>query len=283
MTSLAAGVSPAWLALREPADAAARAVELVDVLRDHLPTGRPAVVHDLGCGSGSMSRWLGPRLPGPQHWVAYDRDPHLLTLAAGTGPPTAADGSAITVEPRCRDITRLRSTDLAGASLITASALLDVLTADEIDRIAAVCSGVGCPALFTLSVVGRVELTPAEPLDGVLAAAFNAHQRRTSAGRRLLGPDAVGVAAAAFVRRGCDIVLRASPWRLGAEHSALASAWLAGWIGAACERRPELSAAAREYAQRRSASAAAGRLRVTLHHQDMLARPHRPGRATASR
>ena len=60
-----------------------------------------------------------------------------------------------------------------------------------------VCAGAGCPILLTLSVVGRVELTPADPLDRRVAAAFDAHQRRTTERGRLLGPD-----AAARRRRG---------------------------------------------------------------------------------
>ena len=68
------GVSAGWLALREPADAAARATDLVDQMRQRLrPSGR-YVIHDLGCGTGAMGRWLAPLLPGPQHWVVHDRD-----------------------------------------------------------------------------------------------------------------------------------------------------------------------------------------------------------------
>ena len=47
--------------------------------------------------------------------------------------------------------------------------------------------------LLALTVAGRVALTPADPLDARMAAAFNAHQRRTTRGR-LLGPDAVAAA-----------------------------------------------------------------------------------------
>ena len=57
-----------WLALREPADAAARSRTLVDVLRPVLDgrPDRPLEVHDLGCGAGSMGRWLAPLLSVPQ-------------------------------------------------------------------------------------------------------------------------------------------------------------------------------------------------------------------------
>ena len=70
------------------------------------PAGSPVVVHDLGCGSGSMGRWLAPRLPGPQHWVLHDRDPALLALAAPRA-GTAPGGAPVTVEPRRGDVSAL--------------------------------------------------------------------------------------------------------------------------------------------------------------------------------
>ena len=182
MTVEGVRVSRRWLALREPADAAARAPDLVEKLRAHHPETGPRVIHDLGCGTGAMGRWLAPLLPGPQHWVVHDRDADLLEVAAADLPGPAADGAAVTVEARQSDITRLHPGDLAGATLITASALLDMLTEDELARLVTVCVGAGCPALLTLSVVGRVELIPADPLDRRVAAAFDAHQRRTKRG-----------------------------------------------------------------------------------------------------
>ncbi|MFL6028239.1 MAG: methyltransferase domain-containing protein, partial [Friedmanniella sp.] len=161
MSAVAAGLSPNWLALREPADAAARAVELVEELRRQLPAGGPVVIHDLGCGTGSMGRWLAPQLPGPQHWVLYDREADLLAHAAAASPAAAADGTAVTVETRQRELGGLEPAELAGASLVTASALLDMLTVTEVERLVATCADARCPVLFTLSVVGRVELSPA--------------------------------------------------------------------------------------------------------------------------
>ena len=91
--AMSAVVSPEWLVLREPADAAARSTELADRLARHV--SGPLVIHDLGGGSGSMGRWLAPRLPGPQHWVIHDRDPDLLALALAaprTGSPSRFAG-----------------------------------------------------------------------------------------------------------------------------------------------------------------------------------------------
>jgi SAM-dependent methyltransferase len=266
-------VSPAWLRLREAADAACRSVELVEQIRRHLPAGRRAVIHDLGCGTGSMRRWLAPRLTGTQHWIMYDRDGDLLGHAAEGVPAVAADGAAVTIETRRRDITRLDPSELAGASLITASALLDMMTADELGRFVASCADAGAPALVTISVIGRVDLSPEDQLDEHFVAGFNAHQRRMTGSGRLLGPDAVAAAADAFTHLGAEVLVRPSPWRLGAAQAALAAEWLAGWVGAACEQRPELAADATAYLRRRLADAAAGRLSVTVHHQDLLALP----------
>jgi hypothetical protein len=266
-------VSPGWLALREPADAEARARDLAEALERALPAGVPRVIHDLGCGTGSMGRWLAPLLTGPQHWVLHDRDDDLLALAAAHVPGPAADGAPVTVEAKHTDIARMAARDLAGASLITASALLDLLTADELDRLAGLCADVGCPILLTLSVIGNVEITPADPLDRRVAAAFDAHQRRATERGRLLGPDAVDFAARAFRRLGAEVLIRPSPWRLGRAHSTLAAEWFTGWVGAACEQEAELADECEPYARRRLEQASAGELTVTVGHADLLVLP----------
>jgi ubiquinone/menaquinone biosynthesis C-methylase UbiE len=86
-------VTPDWLWLREPADADARCVELVDAVRRRLADRSGLTIHDLGSGTGSMARWLAPRLPGRQHWVLYDRDPALLAYAVDDLVEAAADGA----------------------------------------------------------------------------------------------------------------------------------------------------------------------------------------------
>jgi hypothetical protein len=252
MSATAVRVSPQWLALRAPADAAARSGELAERLARHLAPKDRLVIHDLGGGSGAMGRWLGPRLPQPQHWIVHDRDRELLQLA-GPG-----------VETRLGDITRLTNEDLAGADLVTASALLDLLTADEVAGILTACAGI--PMLLALTVTGHVALTPAEPLDARIEAAFNAHQRRN--GR--LGPDAV---EAVVALSDFEVYVRPSPWRLGAAQAALAAEWLDGWLAAACEQNLGLAAEAAVYRDRRLAQAAAGALRVTVDHADLLVLP----------
>ncbi|WP_240965189.1 class I SAM-dependent methyltransferase [Streptomyces zingiberis] len=289
--------APEWLALRESADAAARNPDLLTPLRRYLtgsgggsgttpatPAAEAAtaplspdglVVRDLGCGTGSMARWLAPRLTGRQSWILHDHDPILLALAVARMPEAAADGAPVRAAARRGDISRLTAETLAGTSLVTASALLDLLTREEVAALAAACAGARCPALLALSVAGRVAFDPADPLDGDLAEAFNAHQRRTVDGRRLLGPDAVEVAVEEFARHGMTVRTAPSPWHLvpGGYGAALAAEWLRGWVGAAREQRPEPAAEAEAYLERRLAQCAADELRVTVHHTDLLALP----------
>ncbi len=246
-----------WLALREPADADARADDLLIPLRAHLGA-RDLVIRDLGSGTGAMARWLSPRLLTPHRWVLTDRDPDLLAHAAVPGAVTDL-----------RDLTSLTPSDLADTALVTGSALLDLLTAEEVTRLAELCVKAGCPALFTLSVVGKVALEPADPLDEEVARAFNAHQRRTVDGLALLGPDAVAVIAGVFEDLGATVYRCPSPWRLGPAHPELLTACLQGWLGAACELAEGLGEVAGAYLRRRLA----GPLRVTVHHEDLLAVP----------
>ena len=123
--------------------------------------------------------------------------------------------------------------------------------------------------LLSLTVVGRVRLTPAEPLDALIGAAFNAHQRRG----RLLGPDAVPTAIDQLRGTGAEVLVRPSPWRLDATHADLTAEWLAGWVAAACEQDPALAEEAGVYRDRRRAQAAAGQLSATVDHADLLVRP----------
>ena len=270
-------VSSDWLDLREPADAVARARDLVERLRRRVPA-TSWVIHDLACGTGSMARWLAPLLPGSQRWVLHDLDEDLLDVAATERPGPAADGAPIVVETRRSDVTRLPADELAGATLVTASALLDLLTHDELARLVVVCAEAECPVLLTLSVVGRIDLAPTDPLDSRVAAAFDAHQRRVTSRGRLLGPDALVAAIGAFSRLGAEVLVRPSPWQLGALEADLAAQWFTGWMGAACEQQVELVAEAEAYARRRLAQATAGELAVTVHHADLLILPRQADR-----
>lgn len=263
--------TPSWLALRASADDAARSTELAGLLARLLPPG-PAVLHDLGAGTGGMTRWLAPRLPGPQEWVLRDGDPGILdhldldAVADDAGRP-------IRVVAAVEVLAALDVRAFVGAAAVTASALLDVVTREEAGRVVDACVAAGVPALFSLSVTGVVVLDPPDPLDDAIGDAFNAHQRRDSDGRRLLGPDAAPVLARLFAEAGWRVRTSSTPWHLGPANAPLAAAWLDGWIDAAVEQRSELAEDAAAYLARRREQLAGGALRVTISHRDVLACP----------
>ena len=239
MTVEAIRVSPSWLDLRERADAAARSRELVAQLR---AVPDRWLIHDLACGGGSMGRWLAPLLPGPQHWVLHDRDADLLAVAALDVPRAARDGARVRVETRLSDITKLGQHDFAGATLVTASALLDLLTGDELAALIHACAEAGCPVLFTLSVTGRVALLPADPLDARVGGRIRRAPAPHDAARAPARPGRGGSGCRGFPQDGEPRSSSdPSPWRLGATESDLAVEWLTGWVDAACEHEPALA------------------------------------------
>jgi hypothetical protein len=263
--------SPDWLALRGPADAAARSGELAEAaaaLVAHSAAAGPLVVHDLGAGTGAMMRWLAPRLPGSQTWVLHDGDAGMLDRARAD-PGVDAAGRSVRIRTSVEELGGLARDAFADASLVTASALLDVLTADDARAIVDACVAAGVPALFCLSVTGRVAIDPARPDDDAFARAFDDHQRRTTAGRRLLGPDAPDVVAGLFAAAGWRVRRGSTPWRLGPDDRALAEEWLDGRLAAAVEQRPELAERA---AARRRGLVGRG-FTAVVDHEDLLAWP----------
>jgi hypothetical protein len=265
-------VSSEWLALREPEDAATRSRDLALAAADLLPQG-PIVVHDLGSGTGSMMRWLAPLLPGPQEWILHDWNAELIERAVNGKPPVDRDGAAISVRSRTGNLADLRPTDLVGASLVTASALLDVLTSREIHAIVNACVGARCPALLALSVTGDVRLNPRDELDDDFKDAFNAHQLRDSNTRQQLGRYGAPIARGLFAEAGWHVRQSTTVWRLDEQRPGLLSEWLGGWVEAALEQDPGLRFKAKRYRQLRDGQMDRRELSAQIRHVDLLVWP----------
>ncbi|MFF1634161.1 SAM-dependent methyltransferase [Leifsonia sp. NPDC058248] len=263
-------VSSDWLALREEEDARARSRELALEAARRLAPG-PIVVHDLGSGTGSMMRWLAPLLPGPQSWVLHDWNPGLTERATDDLAPLDRDDRPVAVRSHSGQLAHLRPGDLDGASLVTASAVLDVLTSAEIHAIARACIAVGSPVLLSLSVTGRVHLDPPDARDELVETAFNAHQRRVEGGRRLLGRHGAALARGLFLRAGWSVRPVDTYWRLGDHDPRLLGQWFDGWVDAALEQHPELQVETAGYRELRCAQLGRGALTAAVAHTDLLA------------
>jgi hypothetical protein len=265
-------VSSDWLALREPEDARARSRELALEAAAMVPAG-PIRIHDLGSGTGSMMRWLAPLLPGPQTWMLHDWNTELIDRALDGRAPLDRDGNPVTAHAQPGGLGDLVANDLAGASLVTASALLDVLTSREVHAIVNACVSAQVPALFSLSVTGEVRLSPRDDFDSTIERAFNAHQLRQSEGRRQLGPYGARVARGLFRHAGWRVRPAASDWTLDAQQPRLLREWLDGWIDAAVEQEPSLRAEGERYRRRRLAQVDTGDLTAYIRHLELLAWP----------
>ena len=263
------GFSAAWLALREPADLAARDPGLLSAAAGVAAAragGAPILV-DLGAGAGATARALGPSVAGAR-WRMVDHDAGLLRLAvAGT---TGA-------EAHVRDLADVDSLPLDGAALVTASALLDLGSRDWIERLADRLAALDLPFYAALSYDGALDWAPALEADAAIAAAFNRDQRRDKGLGPALGPDAAAAAAEAFAARGHAVTLAPSPWRLDARHATLHADLNAG-IAEAAERAG--AAEARAWAARRTDLGTADR--CTVGHLDLLAVPPSVAAARAS-
>lgn len=220
---------------------------------------------DLGAGTGANQRWLAPRLPFPQRWIHLDHDPAISRWVPLPGGTMIIDGS---VEALGQMLGMLGGEPC----LVTCSAVLDVLTTDQL---AAVCQAVidnQVPALFSLTVTGTATMDPVNVQDRSLLAAFNDHQRRV--GRP--GPDAVEIAVNALWAGGLTVRTQETPWQLTASSdSVFVERLLQERLDAAVAQDPGLASAATTWFQLRCAQLALGMLRIEVGHRDILALPAR--------
>lgn len=282
-------IEPDWLALREPADAAARdrswpalRPAIAAWLTPRLAGGDgPLHVVDAGAGTGANARWLAPRLTAlasghPVRWTLLDHDDRLLAHV----PP------GLTARRVCGDLADLpgllrrsespEPESVSGpgtrATLVTASALLDLLTADQLDRFVDDALAADAALLVALTIGPTWRL---EPLDGPdarlsdrLDAAFHEHQGRG----RALGHRAID----RLVDRHPRALRADSPWQLNAADpadAALIDRFLTERAAAAVAARPELRDPARSWLERRRADLRRGRLTVRLEHTDVWLSP----------
>src|SRR5258707_38782 len=125
------GFSADWLALREPYDLAARNAAVLDTVAAALLDQTSIAVVDLACGTGATLRAVGPHLPPRQTWRLVDNNLSLLAQASTLGRPPH-----VTVVAKPVDLARDLELALEGPlDLITTSALLDLVSAEWLDRL----------------------------------------------------------------------------------------------------------------------------------------------------
>ena len=280
-----------WLALREPADARARSSAIVDtILRGVFPQ-EPLSIVDLGAGTGANLRYLAPRLGGRQEWLLVDSDPGLLVAAReklvewarGLGAQVATDANRISIATDSFSAAvragkldlalELETLHLPHGCLVTASALLDLVSRSWLEELAEACRGSFAKVLFALTYDGRMTLAPPEPDDELARALFNRHQHTDKGFGPALGPEAATTAYAAFADRGYALCAAASDWRLGSDERRLQAELLAGWLAAATEIEPHFRSHLARWSARHARRIAAGESTLVVGHSDLAGIP----------
>ncbi len=260
-----------WLGLREGVDHRSRAEALVAPLRAAWRDRGWSRVVDLGAGTGSNLRYLSPRLPPSQRWTLVDHDPALLARARDGLPASdRAHGAVPEVEIRVGDLDEVGLAAVDDADLVTASALLDLVSRRWLERLVDRVVDAGAGLLVALSYDGTVGWDAPLPDDDLVREAVNRHQRRDKGLGGALGPDAAVEAARLLEAAGRTVRLEPSPWRLGPGDEALTRELVDGWARAAAEERPDAAARIAAWAAERTARAGEG---VRVGHQDLLALP----------
>jgi len=257
-----------WLALREPADTAARSTALTRLIAEKLPRDRAVRIVDLGTGTGSNVRYLAGHLPGPQEWLIVDRDPGLLAQAATALRPLRN----VVVETFETNLGHIDSSIFSRRDLVTASALLDLVSDAWLVALASECRAAGALALFALTYNGRSSCSPAEPGDELVRELLNRHQLQNDKGfGRAAGPEAIDVAARAFSLAGFHIRREPSDWVLPPDSRELQVELVDGWATAACQIAPSRTPAIADWLRRRLEHIEANRSRITVGHDDFAA------------
>ena len=270
---MAADEFAVWLALRDPADAAARSAAVTQAVLDRIEGIEPLRVLDLGAGTGASVRYLGPRIPVNQQWLLVDRNVALLEKVAAVTPALPA---RCEVETRRLDLETLDAAILSNRHLVTASALLDLVSEAWLMELAAKIQALGAAVLFALTYDGRSRCSPAEPEDDVVRELFNRHQKaQRGIGGSAAGPDAVDCAERAFAAAGYRVQRATSDWVLPPASRELQQRLIEGWAAPAMEMEPGLEPAIRDWRRRRLGHVRDGLSQIIVGHEDFAAWPRR--------
>jgi SAM-dependent methyltransferase len=260
--------SVGWLTLREATDHAARSLPLTRAVADAIQLDGELRVLDLGAGTGSNLRYLAARLSKPQRWLLVDRDATLLARAARARVPHAQ-----TIETRQLDLGGIADEWTRALfdrqDLVTASALLDLVSERWLLTLAARCREAGAAALFALSYDGRIECAPDDEDDESVRRLVNVHQRHDKGFGPALGPTATECAERVFTALGYRVQRDRSDWTLQADAPELQRELIDGWARAAIEVAPAQSASIDAWRVRRLAHVTSGRSELRVGHEDL--------------
>jgi protein-L-isoaspartate O-methyltransferase len=256
-----------WLALREPADTQARARLLTARVIAALPPDRPAAIVDLAAGTGSNTRYLSEYFRTSPDWLLLDYDATLLTVARRR--------LETPIRTQTVDLSQAAAAPewVSGRDLVTASALLDLVSAEWLAHVLPACRAVRAVVLFALNYDGRLVCTPSEPEDEQIRNLVNAHQRTDKGFGPALGADASPSVSAALRDLGYEVIRERSDWQLAPDARELQRQLITGWAQAAREMAPHDADTIARWHERRLTHVDAHRSHLIVGHEDVAGLP----------
>jgi SAM-dependent methyltransferase len=277
---------PDWLNGRERFDAAARSQVLAERLSALLPA-RPRLL-DIAAGTGTMFRWLAPRIGRAQVWLLADENEDLVAAAferieywairrgwTVTWPGHAmlvhTPAGAWRIEGFGVDLAKAPADlPLRGVNAVLCNALLDRVSRDWFDRLADVLRA---PLLACLVGDGHCDWFPRHPADRLIQAGLARSQLCDSGLGPPLGASAPANVARTLRSRGFAVYLASSDWRVARSELTMARTLVQDAADAARAAFPRRSQAIAEWEALRLRQTLAARLAVRIGHRDILAIP----------
>jgi trans-aconitate methyltransferase len=254
-----------WLTAREVADARFRSSELAISFATLVGNGQDnRLIVDLACGTGANIRYLAPYLAIDQNWLGIDCSDEMLLNAA-------VRLSSTPIAFRKEDLaTGIESIPTGKGVAITASAFLDLTSANWLNRMAIHCCH--SPLLIAMSTVSQPQWNPEEEWDESIRSVLERHQRADHGFGPSLGPDAAVHLADQLRSLGCRVELRQSDWIL---NSTTDDPLIDLMIGGTVRRVESMSDTinVREWENKRRSQRQRGNLQVVVKHLDLLSIP----------
>jgi hypothetical protein len=233
---------------------------------------------DLAAGTGANMRYLSEHLRRAvvadrreqrQSWLLVDRDAALLARVPAPSEPLTCRAETRQVDlATLNEVVKARIFD--DRALVTASALLDLVSHDWLRSLADRCHECGASVLFALSYDGRIRCSPDDPEDEAIRELVNRHQRTDKGFGPALGPEAAGYAEQCLANLGYRVQREPSDWVLPPASPDLQRQLIEGWAQAAAEIAPARAVSIDGWRSRRIAHVDANRSHLVVGHQDLI-------------